>query len=118
MAFIDQDFLLQTPTARRLFHEHAKDQPIFDYHNHLPPRDIASDRRFNNLTEIWLEGDHYKWRALRANGIAGAPGDGRRAAVRQIHGLGADGPSYAAKSALPLDAPGAAALLRNRNAAR
>ncbi len=69
MTFLDQDFLLRTVTARRLFHDHAKDQPIIDYHNHLPPREIAENRRFNNLTEIWLEGDHYKWRALRANGI-------------------------------------------------
>src|SRR4051794_25572133 len=69
MRFLDADFLLATRTARRLFHEHAKDQPICDYHNHLPPRDIAENRRFNNLAEIWLEGDHYKWRALRANGV-------------------------------------------------
>src|SRR3954447_12805579 len=69
MAFMDQDFLLETRTARRLYHEHARDQPIFDYHNHLPPRDIAENRRFNNLAEIWLEGDHYKWRGLRGNGV-------------------------------------------------
>src|SRR5437016_5577716 len=69
MPFIHEDFLLQTRTARRLFHEIARDQPILDYHNHLPPRDIAEDRRFNNLCEIWLEGDHYKWRAMRANGV-------------------------------------------------
>src|SRR5437588_740194 len=69
MPFIHEDFLLQTRTARRLFHEIARDQPILDYHNHLPPRDIAEDRRFNNLFEIWLEGDHYKWRAMRANGV-------------------------------------------------
>lgn len=67
--FIHDDFLLQTPTARRLFHEHACDEPILDYHNHLSPRDIAQNRRFNDLTELWLEGDHYKWRAMRANGI-------------------------------------------------
>lgn len=70
MPFIDEDFLLQTKTARGLFHEFAVDQPILDYHNHLPPRDIAENRRFENLFEIWLEGDHYKWRAMRANGIA------------------------------------------------
>lgn len=70
MSFMDADFLLHTPTARRLYHAYAEDQPIFDYHNHLPPRDIAANRRFDNLFEIWLEGDHYKWRAMRANGIA------------------------------------------------
>jgi glucuronate isomerase len=69
MAFIDEDFLLYNKTARRLYHERAAGLPIIDYHNHLPPRDIAENRQFNNLTEIWLEGDHYKWRALRANGV-------------------------------------------------
>jgi glucuronate isomerase len=67
--FMDKDFLLSTRTAQQLYHEAAADEPIFDYHCHLPPRDIAEDRRFGNLTEIWLEGDHYKWRVLRANGI-------------------------------------------------
>jgi len=70
MSFINDDFLLQTKTARRLYHQYAADQPIIDYHNHLPPGDIALNRRFGNLAEIWLEGDHYKWRAMRANGIA------------------------------------------------
>lgn len=69
MTFINDDFLLQTETARRLYREYAEDQPILDYHNHLPPKDIAENRRFNNLFEIWLEGDHYKWRAMRANGV-------------------------------------------------
>jgi len=70
MAFIHDDFLLQSDAARRLYHENAADQPILDYHNHLPPADIAADRRFANLFEIWLEGDHYKWRAMRANGVS------------------------------------------------
>lgn len=69
MPFIHDDFLLQTKTARRLYHEYAADQPIIDYHNHLPPKDIAENRQFQNLFEIWLEGDHYKWRAMRANGV-------------------------------------------------
>lgn len=69
MPFIHDDFLLHSETARRLYHEYAKDQPILDYHNHLPPEDIAQNRRFANLTEIWLGGDHYKWRAMRANGV-------------------------------------------------
>jgi glucuronate isomerase len=68
--FIDDDFLLQTETARRLYHDSAAPLPIIDYHCHLSPADIASDRRFSNPSEIWLEGDHYKWRAMRANGIA------------------------------------------------
>ncbi|MFZ5929362.1 MAG: glucuronate isomerase [Acidobacteriota bacterium] len=69
MAFIHDDFLLSTPAARRLYHEYAKDQPILDYHCHLPPKDLAENRRFANLFEIWLEGDHYKWRAMRAHGV-------------------------------------------------
>ncbi len=69
MSFIHEDFLLQTPAARRLYHEFAASEPILDYHNHLPPRDIAHNRQFADLFEIWLEGDHYKWRAMRANGV-------------------------------------------------
>ena len=68
-AFLDEDFLLNTATATRLYHEHAEPQPVFDFHCHLSPRDIAEDRQFSNLAEIWLEGDHYKWRAMRANGV-------------------------------------------------
>ena len=69
MSFINDNFLLTNETAKRLYHEHAAAQPILDYHTHLPPKDIAEDRRFRNLFDIWLEGDHYKWRAMRANGV-------------------------------------------------
>ncbi|KMK52128.1 glucuronate isomerase [[Actinobacillus] muris] len=68
-AFMDDDFLLSTNTAQILYHDYAKHQPIFDYHCHLSPKDIAENRQFNNLAEIWLEGDHYKWRALRTAGV-------------------------------------------------
>ena len=67
--FLHDDFLLTTRWARTLYFEHAVSQPIFDYHCHLPPEDIAANRRFENLTRIWLAGDHYKWRAMRANGV-------------------------------------------------
>ena len=67
--WITEDFLLQSDFARTLYHDHAKNLPIIDYHCHLPPHEIAADRQFNNLTEIWLEGDHYKWRAMRTLGI-------------------------------------------------
>ncbi len=67
--FLDENFLLQTKTAQRLYHEFARDMPIIDYHCHLPPEQIANDHRFGNLTQAWLYGDHYKWRAMRANGI-------------------------------------------------
>lgn len=69
MNFIHDDFLLQSDAARRLYHDYAEKQPILDYHNHLPPADIARNRGFNDLSEIWLEGDHYKWRAMRADGV-------------------------------------------------
>ncbi len=67
--FLDENFLLQTATAQRLYHEYAKQMPIIDYHCHLPPDQIAEDKTFENLTQIWLYGDHYKWRAMRTNGV-------------------------------------------------
>lgn len=67
--FLDENFLLHNSTAERLYHEYAKDQPIIDYHNHLSPEEIAMNKNFSTITEIWLKGDHYKWRAMRANGI-------------------------------------------------
>ncbi len=69
MEFIHDNFLLHSDAARQLYHNYAAPEPILDYHSHLSPADIAADRRFSNLWEIWLEGDHYKWRAMRANGI-------------------------------------------------
>jgi glucuronate isomerase len=69
-SFLTEDFLLQTQTARALYHDFAETMPIFDYHCHLPVEEIAADKTFENLTDIWLRGDHYKWRAMRANGIA------------------------------------------------
>ncbi len=67
--FLDENFLLQTKTAQRLYHDYAAGMPIIDYHCHLSPAEIANDIHFNNLTHIWLNGDHYKWRAMRANGV-------------------------------------------------
>ncbi|MDI6726964.1 MAG: glucuronate isomerase [Smithellaceae bacterium] len=69
MNIISDDFLLESETARQLYHGYAKQMGIFDYHCHLSPQDIALDRKFANLTEIWLAGDHYKWRLMRANGV-------------------------------------------------
>lgn len=68
-SFLDEDFLLETETARDLYHNVARDLPIIDYHCHLPPEQMAEDHRFRSITEIWLNGDHYKWRAMRANGV-------------------------------------------------
>lgn len=67
--FMDDNFLLYNETARRLFHDYAKDMPIIDYHCHLDPREIAENKPYRNITEVWLGGDHYKWRAMRANGV-------------------------------------------------
>ena len=68
-AFLNEDFLLQSPTAQTLYHDFAAKMPIIDYHNHLVPQQIAEDKQFENITQIWLYGDHYKWRAMRAHGV-------------------------------------------------
>lgn len=67
--FLDDDFLLSTRTAKLLYHDYAKSMPVIDYHCHLSPKEIADDINFKNLTQAWLYGDHYKWRAMRANGV-------------------------------------------------
>ncbi|MVT08611.1 glucuronate isomerase [Chitinophaga sp. ysch24] len=67
--FMDEHFLLNTATAQRLYHDYARDMPIIDYHCHLPPAQIAADTQFENITQAWLYGDHYKWRAMRTNGV-------------------------------------------------
>lgn len=67
--FLDENFILQSKTAQELYHGYAKQMPIIDYHCHLPPDQIAADRQFDNMTQIWLYGDHYKWRAMRTNGV-------------------------------------------------
>ncbi|MBQ2741351.1 MAG: glucuronate isomerase, partial [Oscillospiraceae bacterium] len=67
--FMDQDFLLKTETARRLYHEVAEKTPIIDYHCHLNPQEIAEDKHYESITEVWLGGDHYKWRIMRGFGV-------------------------------------------------
>lgn len=67
--FMDKDFLLSTPTAQHLFHDYADKMPIVDYHCHINPKEIAEDRKFENITQVWLGGDHYKWRQMRTNGV-------------------------------------------------
>ncbi len=69
-SFMNNDFLLSTETAKKLYHEHASLCPIIDYHCHINPREIFEDRRFQNITQLWLSGDHYKWRIMRSNGVA------------------------------------------------
>ena len=67
--FLNEDFLLSTEAARKLYHSFAATQPIIDYHCHVSPREIYEDKRFSDMTEIWLGGDHYKWRLMRSNGV-------------------------------------------------
>ena len=67
--FMDQDFLLTSETARRLYHEYAKDMPVIDYHCHIDAKEIAEDVKFENITQLWLGGDHYKWRYMRSCGV-------------------------------------------------
>ena len=68
-AFMDKDFLLSTETAKKLYHEFAEVMPIIDYHCHINPREIYEDRKFDNITQVWLGADHYKWRQMRSNGV-------------------------------------------------
>ena len=68
-AFMDQDFLLETETARKLYHDYAAKMPVLDYHCHISPKEIAEDRKFENITQVWLGCDHYKWRQMRSNGV-------------------------------------------------
>ena len=88
-SFIHENFLLNNKTAVELYHQYAENMPIYDYHCHLSPKDIAENRKFNNITELWLEGDHYKWRAMRAHGIDEKYITGDAAIQRKnlLHGL-------------------------------
>lgn len=67
--FMDADFLLKTQTAKALYHDHAEKMPIIDYHCHINPQEIYEDKRYQSITEVWLDGDHYKWRVMRACGV-------------------------------------------------
>ena len=67
--FMDENFLLTTETAQKLYHEYAEEMPILDYHCHLNPQEIYEDRKYENITQVWLGGDHYKWRQMRSNGV-------------------------------------------------
>ena len=67
--FLTKDFLLKTETAKKLYHQYAANMPIIDYHCHINPQEIAENKRFDNITQVWLYGDHYKWRLMRSNGV-------------------------------------------------
>ena len=70
MSFINDNFMLKNETAKLLYNKYAKDMPIVDYHCHISPREIYEDKRFDSITELWLGGDHYKWRLIRSNGVS------------------------------------------------
>ncbi len=103
--FLGEDFLLNNRTAEKLYHEHAVNMPIIDYHCHLSPKDIAQDRVFGSISEAWLEGDHYKWRAMRTNGINERYITGNASDSEKFQKVGRDCTIYLKKSALPLDTP-------------
>lgn len=69
MSFINDDFILTNETAKKLYHDYAEKMPIIDYHCHINPKEIYENKKFKNITEIWLGGDHYKWRLIRSNGV-------------------------------------------------
>ena len=115
--FMDDNFLLETPTAAELYHEFAKPQPIIDYHCHLSPEQIADNHRFSSLTEVWLGGDHYKWRAMRTNGVAEQLITGDASDWEKFRGMGANGAAHPEKPALPLDPPRAQVSVRHSGSA-
>ena len=86
--FMDEEFLLDTQTARALYHGVAEKQPIMDYHCHVSPKEIAENRSFANLTQLWLEGDHYKWRLMRACGVPERSHHRRCTGSGEVPGMG------------------------------
>ena len=114
--FLTDDFLLQTKTARTLYHEHAANMPIYDYHCHLPAHLIAADHRFENLTQAWLLGDHYKWRAMRTNGVPEKFVTGDAGDWEKFEKWAETLPACLGNPAVSLDAPGAPPALRHHRA--
>ena len=113
-AFIHDDFMLQSQASKELYHNFAKDEPILDFHNHLPPDEIAANRSFETLYDIWLAGDHYKWRAMRANGIPEARITGDASPRDKFDAWAETVPPHTSQCAPPLDAPRIVPLLRFR----
>ena len=116
--FHPRRFPPHTKQARELYHRYAEAEPIFDYHCHLPPQQIAANHQFADLSELWLGGDHYKWRAMRTNGVQERFCTGDATPREKFQAWARDRAAHAAQPALPLDAPRAEALLRHRRAAQ
>ena len=113
--FMDENFLLQTETAQELYHNHAAKMPIIDYHCHLIPKMVADDYQFKSITEIWLGGDHYKWRAMRSNGVAERYCTGTDTTDWEKFEKWAENCSlYIPQSAVSLDTPGTEDCFRHR----
>lgn len=110
--FMDKDFLLSTDTARTLFHEIAEKMPVLDYHCHINPQEIAEDRKFENITQVWLGGDHYKWRQMRSNGVEEYYITGNAPRQGKIPEMGGDAGEGNRQSPVSLEPSGAAALFR------
>ena len=104
--FMDKDFLLSTDMAKTLYHDFAENMPILDYHCHINPQEIYEDRKFDTITQVWLGGDHYKWRQMRSNGVD----------EKYVTGDSTDREKFHAKAhrqpAVPLEPPGAEKVLR------
>ena len=112
--FITENFLLETETARELYFDAAVTQPIYDYHCHLSPKQIAENYRFRNLYDIWLAGDHYKWRAMRANGVAERFCTGDASDEEKYQAFVRTVPYTLRNPALPLEPSRTPPLLRHR----
>ncbi|MFC3559994.1 glucuronate isomerase [Pedobacter jamesrossensis] len=112
-SFLDENFLLQTKTAQKLYHDFAKSMPIIDYHNHLIPEQIANNIQFSNISQVWLAGDHYKWRAMRANGVDEKYITGNATDYEKFEKMGRNRSLYFKKPIVSLDTFGTATLFRN-----
>lgn len=103
--FMGEDFLLENETAKHLYEDYAKNMPIYDYHCHLSPKEIAEDKKYENITEIWLYGDHYKWRFMRSMGVDEKYCTGDASGLREVFGICKMRGICGRKSALSLDTP-------------
>jgi glucuronate isomerase len=109
---IHDDFLLDTREARTLYHDYAAGQPIVDYHCHLPPAEVAADKRWENISQVWLHGDHYKWRAMRSNGVAERYCTGDASDREKFDQFAASMPYFLRNPLVSLVASGVGALFR------
>ena len=109
--FMDQDFLLHSDVARRLYHKAAETMPILDYHCHISPKEIAEDRHFDNITSLWLGGDHYKWRFMRACGVEERFITGNAPDKEKFFKMGRGSWQSSRQSTLSLESSGITALL-------